>query len=59
MRAALRPVRERLGLDDPDPRERGDREAMFLLAGQGAPLTRALSAADLVAATETALGAKI
>jgi nitronate monooxygenase len=38
----------------------GDREAMFLLAGQGAPLTRALPAAelvaDLVAETETALG---
>jgi nitronate monooxygenase len=30
--------------------ERGDREAMFLLAGQGAPLTRALPAAELVAA---------
>jgi nitronate monooxygenase len=30
--------------------ERGEREEMFLLAGQGAPLTRALPAADLVAA---------
>jgi nitronate monooxygenase len=40
--------------------ERGDREAMFLLAGQGAPLTRALPAADLVAAlvaeTDAVLG---
>ena len=42
---------------------RGEREAMFLLAGQGAPLTRELPAADLVAAlvteTEAALGARI
>jgi len=43
--------------------ERGDREAMFLLAGQGSPLARALPAADLVAVlvaeTEAAFGARI
>lgn len=42
--------------------DREDREAMFLLAGQGAPLARGLPAADLVAAlvaeTDAALAAR-